>query len=62
MFLIDTSAWIFALKKNFHPLVKERIEEILMESDVAINGIIALELLGGARTLKLISSSCLYLP
>ena len=50
MVLIDTSAWVFALKKDFHPLVKERIEEILAESDVAINGIIELELLDGART------------
>lgn len=50
MVLIDTSAWIFALKKSFHPFVKERIEKILTESDVAINGIIELELLGGTRT------------
>ncbi|TAL23714.1 MAG: PIN domain nuclease [Nitrospirae bacterium] len=50
MVLIDTSAWVFALKKNFHPLIKERIGEILSESDVAINGIIELELLGGAKT------------
>ncbi len=33
MVLIDTSAWMFALKKNCHPLVKKRIEEILMESE-----------------------------
>ncbi|MDP3296538.1 MAG: PIN domain nuclease [Thermodesulfovibrionia bacterium] len=52
MILIDTSAWIFALKKNFHPFVKERIDTILIESDVAINGIIGLELLGGAKTEK----------
>ncbi len=52
MVLIDTSAWIFALKKNFHPFVKEKIEKILIESDVAITGIIELELLGGARTEK----------
>jgi predicted nucleic acid-binding protein len=52
MFLIDTSAWIFALKKNFHPMVKERVDSILLESDVAITGIITLELLGGARTEK----------
>jgi predicted nucleic acid-binding protein len=50
MFLIDTSAWIFALKKNFHPFIKERIYKILSESDVATNGIIKLELLGGAKT------------
>ncbi len=52
MVLIDTSAWIFALKKNFNPSVKERVEQILVESDVGINGIIALELLGGAKTEK----------
>ena len=52
MVLIDTSAWIFALKKNFHPLVKGKIEKILMESDVAINGMIELELLGGVKTEK----------
>jgi predicted nucleic acid-binding protein len=50
MFLIDTSAWIFALRKNFHPFIKERIYKILSESDVATNGIIKLELLGGAKT------------
>jgi len=50
VFLIDTSAWIFALKKNFHPFIKERIFQILSESDVATNGIIELELLGGAKT------------
>ena len=52
MMLIDTSAWIFALKKSFHSFVKERIEKILMESDVAINGMIELELLGGFKTEK----------
>jgi len=50
MVLIDTSAWIFALKKNFHFFVKDRIEKILAESDVAINGIIELELLGGTKS------------
>jgi len=52
MILIDTSAWIFALKKNFHPRIKERIELILIESDVATNGIIELELLGGTKSEK----------
>lgn len=52
MFLIDTSAWIFALKKNFHPYIKERIDTILAESNVAITGIIELELLGGVKTEK----------
>jgi predicted nucleic acid-binding protein len=52
MILIDTSAWLFALKKNFHPAIKERIDELLIESDVAICGMIALELLGGTKSEK----------
>ena len=52
MVLIDTSAWLFALKKNFHPAIKERIEHQLVESDVAICGMIALELLGGTKSEK----------
>lgn len=48
MVLIDTSAWIFALRKNFHPFIKERIAEVLTNSEVATNGIIVLEILGGA--------------
>jgi len=52
MVLIDTSAWLFALKKDFHPAIKARIEDRLLESDVAINGMIELELLGGTRSEK----------
>jgi predicted nucleic acid-binding protein len=52
MILIDSSAWLFALKKNFHPAIKERVELILIESDVAINGIIELELLVGTKSEK----------
>ena len=52
MILIDTSAWLFALKKDFHPVIKERIEQLLVESDVAICGMIALELLGGTKSEK----------
>jgi predicted nucleic acid-binding protein len=50
MILIDTSAWLFALKKDFHPAIKERIEQLLVESDIAICGMIALELLGGTKS------------
>jgi len=52
MILIDTSAWLFALKKEFHPVIKERIGQLLVESDVAICGVIALELLGGTKSEK----------
>ena len=52
MVLVDTSAWIFALKKNpFLPL-KDRIDMLLREDLVVSFGMIKLELLGGAKTTK----------
>ncbi|MBM4386924.1 MAG: PIN domain nuclease [Deltaproteobacteria bacterium] len=50
MVLIDTSAWIFALKKNFNPAIRNRIDRALLEGEVAVNGIVQLELLGGTKT------------
>ena len=42
---------VICLKKRLSPYnKKKRIEELLLESDVAINGMIELELLGGARS------------
>ncbi|MBA7557280.1 hypothetical protein ES705_50026 [subsurface metagenome] len=38
------------MRKDFHPDIKERIDYILRESEVAVNGVIKLELLGGIRT------------
>ena len=52
MVLIDTSVWLFALKKKPHPEMRKRIDSLLLESEIAINGIIKLELLGGTRTEK----------
>ena len=52
MVLIDTSVWLFALKKDFNPEIKEFVEKILLNEDVAINGIVKLELLGSARSEK----------
>ncbi len=52
MILIDTSIWLFALKKDFHPPIKERVEKLLLTDKVAINGMIQLELLGGAKSEK----------
>ena len=50
MILIDTSAWIFSLKKDYIPLIKNKIERFLKENEVAINGMIMLELLAGTKT------------
>ena len=50
--LVDTSAWILALRKDFHREAKNKIEALLAEDRVAIMPIIYLELLGGADTHK----------
>lgn len=52
MVLVDTSAWIFALKKSpFIPL-KEKIDLLLREGLVLTFGMIKLELLGGTKSRK----------
>jgi len=51
-FLIDTSAWLFALKKDFVPEVKNRIALLLKNDAVVTTGIIKLEIISGARTEK----------
>lgn len=49
-FLVDTSAWIFALRKDFLPVIKDRIEYLLKENAIFSTGIVKLELLGGTRS------------
>ncbi len=48
--LVDTSAWILALKKAPDPSVRDKIETLLTENKVAIIPIIPMELLGGVRS------------
>ena len=47
--LVDTSAWIFALRRNPSIAVSERIGTLLAADTAATCGTIRLELLGGAR-------------
>ena len=49
-FLVDTSAWILALRKDFSPAVKDRIEFLLRDNAIAITEMVKLELLGGTKT------------
>ena len=49
-FLIDTSAWIFALRKDYIPEVKDRIDFLLKQDTVVTTGIIKLEIISGAGT------------
>jgi len=50
LFLVDTSAWIFALRKKSLPQLKKRIGQLLMLDIVKTFGMIRLEILGGAKT------------
>ena len=49
-FLVDTSAWILALRKDFVPAVKERIDHLLKENAIITTGMVKLEILGGTKT------------
>jgi predicted nucleic acid-binding protein len=52
LFLVDTSVWILALRKDFQPDVKNRIAYLLKENAIITSGMIKLELLGGTREEK----------
>jgi predicted nucleic acid-binding protein len=52
LFLVDSSAWIFALRKNPLGQLKDRIAHLLDRAEIATTGIIKLEILGGARTVE----------
>ena len=48
-FLVDTSAWILALKPDGALEVRERIGQLLSDEILFTTGMINLELLGGAQ-------------
>lgn len=52
LFLVDTSVWIMALRRDFMPAAKDRVEYLLLENKAAVCDMIRLELLGGTRTQK----------
>src|SRR4030042_3452793 len=52
LFLVDTSVWIFALRKEPVVQIKDRIDSLLKEDTVITTGIIKLEILAGAKTEK----------
>ena len=44
-FLVDTSVWLLALRRNFLPAAKDRIDYLLKEDLVMTNGIVRLEII-----------------
>lgn len=52
LFMVDTSVWIFALRKEPMLQLRDRIDSLLKEDIVITTGIIKLEILAGAKTEK----------
>lgn len=50
LYLVDTSAWIFALRRQPVEAIRSRIEQLLAADSVATCGLVELELLGGAAS------------
>ncbi len=49
--LIDTSVWLFALRKEYIPEIKDRVAGLLKENPVFTTGIINLEILSGTKSM-----------
>ncbi len=68
MTLIDTSAWVEALRRSGLPQFKERVREIMLAGQAAICEMVVLELWNGARgeeekrSLRLILEQLKLLP
>jgi predicted nucleic acid-binding protein len=50
--LVDSSAWIFALRKDGIEHIRRRVDRLLDEDRVATCGLIVCELLGGTKSPK----------
>jgi predicted nucleic acid-binding protein len=48
--LIDTSAWLFALRKDYVPEIRDRVDYLLKENQIVTTGIVKLELLAGTKS------------
>jgi predicted nucleic acid-binding protein len=48
LFLIDTSVWIFALRRGRNEAIARRVDALLEQDTAATCGLVELELLGGA--------------
>jgi len=49
-YLIDTSAWLWALRGDPVPAIQERLDDLLASREAAITGMVQLEVLSGKKT------------
>jgi predicted nucleic acid-binding protein len=52
LWVVDSSAWIFALRRRPVEPIRQRVDELLAEGRALLTGMIELELLGGTRSGK----------
>ncbi len=52
LWVIDSSAWIFALRPRPFEPIRQRVDELLAEGRVLLTGMIEMEILTGTRTSK----------
>jgi len=49
-YLVDTSAWLWALRSDPVPAIQQRLDDLLASHEAAITGMVQLEVLSGMRT------------
>jgi hypothetical protein len=50
-YLIDTSAWLWALRSDAVPPIQQRLNQLLSSREAATTGMVQLEILSGMKTL-----------
>ena len=49
-YLVDTSAWLWALRRDPVPAIRHRLDDLLASREAASTGMVQLEVLSGIRT------------
>ena len=49
-YLVDTSAWLWALRGDPVPAIRQRLDDLLTSREAAITGMVQLEVLSGMKT------------
>ena len=49
-YLVDTSAWLWALRRDPVPAIRQRVDDLLASREAASTGMVQLEVLSGIKT------------
>jgi len=50
LYLVDTSAWLWTLRSDPVPAIRQRLDDLLASGEAAITGMVQLEVLSGMKT------------